>query len=621
MFGGSNSKGTIGGSISVDISRAEEPGKERCKMKIREVYGGGNEADSHAGSIHIGCTGDRSGLDPEGIGDVYGGANKANVDGNITLVIEGGNIDRVFGGNNTSGDVTGTITVDVDWNSDYACRSYYLGSVFGGGNLAAYTAPSVSPNYPVVNIKNTKGGNTKVSGNVFGAGMGDIVDGTKGVVTGNPVVNITGGKIGGDVYGGGSYASVVGNTAVNLVGGSIDHNVYGGGLGSELSAAMVEGNATVLLNGGTSITSATNDCEVKGTIFGCNNVNGSPTGHVLVHVYQTVRKNSAGTVIAKPTKATTVTDSSSGTFEMAGVYGGGNLAAYVPTSSSDYTEVIIDGCDLTSIGSVYGGGNAASVPATSVTVNGAYEIGWLFGGGNGKDALPNGDPNPGANVGYLADGTTEYGTGKALVNAFGGLLHSVFGGSNTLGNIRTESVVFLDEASDCPLHLDEVYGGGNEAPMAGNIQIKLGCITSLSQIYGGARLADVGSTDANCDVVLNITSGHFDRVFGGNNISGNIYGSITVNIEETGCHPLTIGELYGCGNQAPYTTPSGKPDPTINVKSFTSIGRIFGGGLGAGAIVKGNPTVNINVVDGDKSTYSPWDYAGSTISFSEGDVT
>lgn len=623
VFGGSNSKGTIGGSISVDINRDQE-GTERCPMHIGEVYGGGNEADSHAGSIHIGCTGDRSGLDPEGIGDVYGGANKANVDGNITLDIEGGNIDRVFGGNNTSGDVTGKITVDVDWNSAYACRSYYLGSVFGGGNLAAYTAPSGSPNYPVVNIKNTKGGNTKVSGNVFGAGMGDIVDGTKGVVTGNPVVNITGGKIGGDVYGGGSYASVVGNTAVNLVGGSIDHNVYGGGLGSELSAAMVEGNATVLLNGGTSITGATNDCEVKGTIFGCNNVNGSPTGHVLVHVFKTVAKNNAGTVIAKPAKATTVTDSSPGTFEMAGVYGGGNLAAYEPANgeTKPYTEVIIDGCDLTSIGYVYGGGNAASVPATSVTVNGAYEIGWLFGGGNGKDALPNGDPNPGANVGYMAyaDDATDaeiaaaaYGTGNAETNVYGGTVHNVFGGSNTKGNVRTAALALLDEAGSCALAIDEIYGGGNEAYMKGNSLLKLGCISYLKTLYGGSKKADMGG-----DINLTITSGHFDRVFGGNNISGFISGHIKVNIEETGCHPITIGELYCCGNQAPYIVESGVADPELNIKSFTSIGRVFGGGLGSTAEVTGNPTVNINEVVGEKATYSPWTYPGSTINYADG---
>jgi hypothetical protein len=57
------------------------------------------------------------------------------------------------------------------------------------------------------------------------------------------------------------------------------------------------------------------------------------------------------------------------------------------------------------------------------------------------------------------------------------------------------------------------------------------------------------------------------------------------------------------------------------VKSFTSIGRIFGGGLGEGAVVTGNPTVNINEVVGKNASYSQWEYPGKTINFSEGDVT
>ncbi len=99
-------------------------------------------------------------------------------------------------------------------------------------------------------------------------------------------------------------------------------------------------------------------------------------------------------------------------------------------------------------------------------------------------------------------------------------------------------------------------------------------------------------------------------------------GSITVNIEETGCKPVTIGELYGCGNQAAYTTPSGKPDPTINIRSFTSIGRVFGGGLGGKAIVTGNPTVNINVAEGkwkdNNDPNLPKNYAGTTITLKDG---
>ncbi len=176
----------------------------------------------------------------------------------------------------------------------------------------------------------------------------------------------------------------------------------------------------------------------------------------------------------------------------------------------------------------------------------------------------------------------------------------MFGGSNTKGNVRTAALALLDEAGSCDLEIDEIYGGGNEAYMKGNSLLKLGCISYLKTLYGGSKKADMGG-----DINLTITSGHFDRVFGGNNISGFISGHIKVNIEETGCHPITIGELYCCGNQAPYIVESGVADPELNIKSFTSIGRVFGGGLGSTAEVTGNPTVNINEVKGEKATYEP----------------
>ena len=112
-----------------------------------------------------------------------------------------------------------------------------------------------------------------------------------------------------------------------------------------------------------------------------------------------------------------------------------------------------------------------------------------------------------------------------------------------------------------------------------------------------------------------------------------------VNIEETGCRPIIIGELYGGGNLASYsvygykqeyvsvTDPEtgetkdelqwvalGKDagdvlptaplwaDPVVNVKSFTSIGNVFGGGYGERAVMVGNPTVNINVAMGNKTS-------------------
>ena len=429
-----------------------------------------------------------------------------------------------------------------------------------------------------------------------------------------------------DVYGGSALGHVNSDTNdythVTLTAGTIHGNVYGGGLGQKSGfygatsdiAATVYGDVTVTLNGSV----------VTGSIFGCNNLNGTPLGHVKVWVVKTVGwEGHAGTA-----RDDRYDESAAHNYHVAAVYGGGNMAAYEPTSNTDFAEVLIDGCDVTSIQTVYGGGNAASTPATLVTINGSYEIEEVFGGGNGKDNLPNGDANPGANVGFRAyiedqeDTNTKekraqnygYGTGEANVNIYGGTIHRVFGGSNTKGNVRYTAVTMLEHNEECPFFLiDEAYGGGKSAPMDAEAKLLMSCIPGLKAVYGGAQAADIIG-----NVVLNITNGTFDRVFGGNNDRGTISGSITVNIEETGCKPIIIGELYGGGNQAAYSVygynadKSPKElgagtklyhDPVINVKSFTSIGDIFGGGYGSTAKMVGSPTVNISVAEGRWKDY------------------
>ena len=515
-------------------------------------------------------------------------------------------------------------------------------------------------------------GNATVSGSVFGGGE-------LGLTKGSVIVTIKGGTIEEDVYGGGSLANtnttstvdLDGNgttenidptTTVNLKGGTINRNVYGGGLGQLAKAAVaaqpaqgtegeegyvpavaaqpavsaveakVYGEVLVKLNEptttttgegeGATTTTTYGDCEVKGTIFGCNNLNGSPQKNVTVHVYKTVTK-SKGAVQPKPTKNTDI-------YEVTAVYGGGNLAAYYPDDATAretaIANVIIDGCDLTSIKSVYGGGNAASVPATEVVVNGTYEIDEVFGGGNGLDDVSydggvNYVDNPGANVGLLAypnaandaydtkenrETNYGYGSGKAHATIFGGTVHTVYGGSNTKGNVRKESCATLMDADECEFNVEDAYGGGNNALQDGDAVLDVDCISGLGKAYGGASNADV-----NGDVTLSITNGTYGQVFGGNDMGGCIRGSISVNIEETGCRPIVIGELYGGGNQAAYSiygydadgkvlTSGSNPvkNPEVNVKSFTSIGTIYGGGYGASATMVGSPTVNINVYEG-----------------------
>ena len=543
-----------------------------------------------------------------------------------------------------------------------------------------------------------------------------------GTVSGNVTLNILGSNthIYGDVYGGGAQSKSNTNyykaadpvlttkTTINLLAGTIDGDVYGGGQGRlakdavgtpgsagyepAIEAVAADAGSTKVnlngmeaadYNGATfadldlehaadtdpyTVKDSNKGCIVKGSIFGCNNLNGTPKGDVTVNIYKTegyegyIKTGANAENATAREAALDDIDDSHHSYEVKAVYGGGNLAAYEPNDvNNKHTQVNIYGCGSTSIQQVYGGGNAASTPATQVDVYGTYEIEEVFGGGNGKDDISHDGgttmiKNPGANVGFKdywdyekeedmeAFNTKEkrdkdknpefapyiYGSGEAHVNIHGGRIHRVYGGSNTKGNVKTVAVTMLEETGGCDFKVDEAYGGGKSAEMDGASRLEMACIPGLKNAYGGAEAANIES-----DVTLTITNGNFDRVFGGNNVSGTINGTITVNIEETGCHLITISQLYGGGNQAAYTgpeildnnnEPTGKRQgPTLNVRSFTSIGEVYGGGYGKTATVTGDTYVNINVCDGknfDDSQNTEVErannYTGNqTISFSE----
>ena len=541
-------------------------------------------------------------------------------------------IEKDFFGGGSIGEVAGTATSELE-------NCIVKGSVYGGGYSASLPSiPIRNEGFATIPVFNNQSG-------MFEPGVPSETidfDWTSGTLTENTkAINESGDKhdiytnldltilgqvknsqvtikgtttVEGDVYGGGALASMdeSGETMVSLIGGTINGNVYGGGQGRlpgtkdengkdlpEVKALV--GSANVELNKGV----ADGGCVVKGNIFGCNNLNGTPKGSAIVHIYKT---NGDSRTASEDLENI---DETKHHYHLNAVYGGGNLAAYEPTANDAKANVIIDGCNLTSIRTVYGGGNAASTPATSVVVNGTYEIEEVFGGGNGKDALPDGSDNPGANVGFKNYSAVEdtystkeqrqsdefvneyvYGSGEANVTIVGGRVHRVFGGSNTKGNVRITAVTMLDDIGGCDFKVEEAYGGGKSAPMDGEAKLLMSCIPGLKVAYGGAEDANILG-----DVTLNITNGNFDRVFGGNNISGTIGGKITVNVEETGCSPIIIGQLYGGGNQASYNA-HGQTGPTLNIKSFTSIGEVYGGGYGVSATVTGDTHVNINEVKG-----------------------
>ncbi|MBQ8674951.1 MAG: hypothetical protein IJ528_01820 [Bacteroidaceae bacterium] len=550
------------------------------------VYGGGAYGSS-LGTANVYVMGNAT-IDGDDdavqdvIGGVYGGARQKG-GGTVNITMKGGTINKggLFGGSNATGTLSGNVTININ-----------------GGQVGTPTADA-----------NIHGG---------GYGKATAVNGNVSVALGTEGQTTQGVTLYGDVYGGSALGTVNTNTSntttVNLYKGNIYGNAYGGGLGDESTAAIVNGNVAVNLNGA-AFGKATikddqgNDIVSKGRVFGCNNVNGTPKGTVTVHVYKTAGINGA----AKPARNTDV-------YEVQAVYGGGNLAAYQPTASNTATKVIIDGCGLSSIAYVYGGGNAAPVPATDVTVNGSYEIDYVFGGGNGKDRIQSGgtwEENPGADVGKVNG--VSYGTtdpiGTTTTTIYGGVIHHVFGGSNTKGDVTKEANVILGDQNlqTCEFMVDEVYGAGNEAYMNGNANITLNCIEGLTEIYGGSRMADIGSSSERQDVNLTIHGGRYTNVFGGNNLSGRIYGKINVTIQEDGCLPIEIDHLYLGGNKAlysvfgynddagktPKTSGTSYGDPELYIISATRIGEVYGGGYGEDAIMYGNPHININMEPGE----------------------
>ena len=548
VYGGGN-EANVGGSSIVVIN--VNPPTDGSKNVAGNVYGGGakgivNSSDgSNATANAITSVTLTKGI----VQDVYGGglgddSHAANVFGTVTVTVNGGTARDVFGCNNVNGAPQSTVEVNISGGE-------VAQDVYGGGNLASTTV--------------------------------------------SPVVNISGGIVTRDVYGGGALANTGGST-VNVTGSTVTRNIYGGGLGRKATtdvaaiAALENGDVTVnigkaTVSGGT--TSYSGDATIGGSVFGCNNANGSPTGNVVVNIYKTAHTTSTTN---NQYPSTTPTSSELGSdnnelFALQAVYGGGNEAAYTPTTTGNSTTVTVYGCSENTVKAVYGGGNAADVGDGSVTANTNVIIQGgrfyqVFGGGNGQTTP--------ANV---------YGT--ATTDIQGGLFNQIFGGSDSDGDVNVISLTVEDQCADpnlpekVTLLVNESFGGANKSPITGNVTTNLYCTNSSNNIgsfYGGSNQADItgnvtlnvyggvyenvfggskgvsGGTAANIkdnpetteqegNVTLNLYGGTITNAFGGSNLNGNIEGVITVNMLKLdgGSCPLTVNNIYGASNQTAYT--------------------------------------------------------------------
>ena len=190
VYGGSNNTGTVTTTnVIVDTTGT-----------ISNIYGGGNQAQVGATNVTF---------DDGTVGNIYGGGNLAQVTGNTIVDINGGTVSAsVYGGGNF-GVVQGNSTVTIT-------DATILGNAYAGGNGSTATLQG-NANITIDGdtVIGTASSVTPTSGCVFGGGN-QAVTGTQANNNSTSSVNIVGGTIYGNVYGGAKFSVIYGNTIVNI---------------------------------------------------------------------------------------------------------------------------------------------------------------------------------------------------------------------------------------------------------------------------------------------------------------------------------------------------------------------------------------------------------------------
>ena len=438
---------------------------------------------------------------------------------------------------------------------------------------------------------------------VFGGGQ-------NGRVFGLTLVEINGGKIGGDewkgtVHGGvfaagdGESALVFGLSTAWIRGGTIYNNVYGGG-----NRADLIGVSTAILDGGT----------IYGSVFGSAR---------MADVY------------AHSAVAINTDDSNPNSLFVHSVYGGNDIAGKAGGSIA-MTKIMTPGCNWMSWFTQFGpeamkarklledkpgfmadgakyyyNGKETSITDNDainrnnvwnswVTTGRAYDkpvfIGSLYGGGNGAYDYVDGTVTLPCHF-DKEDGTldTTYKPEEGETNVTGGMM--TFGSSeNPLSTPNTERAYVQIEGGT----IGYVYGGGNEATVTASADIyidnpddpckidkdfitKAGLHSSSyfwakDKTEEGKTVIDTLKVEQKADAEYATLYQTIDRVFGGNNVA-------PMNIQPNWyLHSGRVNNLYGGGNRGNMTNEDGilvyvfqNADAATNGPNRMKINNLYGG--------------------------------------------
>ena len=445
--------------------------------------------------------------------DVTGGAEQGSVIGNTYIQVNGGSIGSVA-------------------YSDLPAKQFDFGHIFAAG----YGSDDEEEDNSVIPNDST------AVRTALGLSATPLT--LAGRVYGNSQVDILGGTIRGEVYGGGGMGSVgyekgntTGNTLVNI-GKKNDDDSY-------------EGSATII-----------------GSVYAANNREGTPYGNVTVNVYKTNHtgqpvNNEGGDAYPNiPSGMETASDTlawladlphnSMKNFAIRSVFGGSNQANYTPKEGKE-AKVHVYQCNDNTIYEVYGGSNAADIGSSSATYpTNAYVIidggrfYRVFGGGNGQNTASN-----------------IHGTANTEVN--GGLINQVFGGSNSDG-IIDEINLNVNYGGSCPLYVEDVFSGGNAALVLGDVVTTVECCdASYGNFYGGTNLAKIYG-----NVTVNIFGATYNNLFAGS--KGQLDDPNTTDEDET--IPADIKQFPVVSDEF-LTDPTQWPDPESTNPMDIELRRVY----------------------------------------------
>ena len=373
-------------------------------------------------------------------------------------------------------------------------------------------------------------------------------------------------QIGGSIYGGGNEGKTEGNTTVTVYEGDLNE-VYGGA-----RMADITGNTFVHIDG-----EHASSYIVINKVYGGNDISGTigvtdkeenskeiekrlPT-ELTQATANGVTKDWDAFVRVSSKKNVETTGEGDEKTTTAAVYigqlfGGGNgeqtknhPGLALPELGKTYLEIVGG-----SIVYAYGGGNNATVTdKTYICVdNPSQVVNHIYD--HGKELLTNDrfKIGMGINTGLSYPGSDEFQIGR-------------FFGGNNMAVMTIRPTWFLKSGM-----IRNLYSGGNQ----GNMTSPEGLLLTIDKdskiivdnLFGGCRMADVRPLDKNGNPVetgnitgynfppgysarVVISGGDINNVYGGNDISGKVYGGNAVGIRHS-----VRGDVYGGGNGSyPYT--------------------------------------------------------------------